>query len=308
MTTGLSILIPTHNRCEILDRTLNSLQGLDVPAGLSIEAIVVNNVCTDATDSIVQAWITKSTIPLRLVQEPVLGLNNARNRAVREAKTHHDLLAFLDDDVLVDPHWLIALIEAFESTNAGMIGGKVELWWEAVARPEWMIPELEDHLSRLDYGDQIKRLDEPRIVGANFAFRRKVFTDAGEFRPDLDRKGTSLISGGETDFIIKAFAKAHTLHYAPRASLRHWVPPHRAKLPHLLKIIEGKAVAQILMRNRYTMFDAARSVVGGLSKLAMHTPGALLGISPAAIRHKMRCAIGRGQIIGAIRRLRTQQT
>ncbi|MFN7020437.1 MAG: glycosyltransferase family 2 protein [Phycisphaerales bacterium] len=312
MIPAVSILIPTHNRAEILDRTLASLQQLEIPTVLAdrIEIIVVNNVCTDRTDEVVNGWIPRSNLPLRLVHEPQIGLNNARNRAVRESRfTHPDaVMAFLDDDVLVDPRWLAALVEAFESTHASMIGGRVELWWEAVQRPDWMIPELEDHLSRLDHGDQVRQLHEPRIVGANFAFLRRVFDDSGPpggFRPDLDRKGKSLLSGGETDFILKAFARGHTLYYAPDASLRHWVPPHRADLGHLLKIIEGKAVAQILMRERYGLADRLRSLAGGAAKLIVHAPGAVLGINPNAIRHKMRCAVGRGQIIGALRGMRT---
>jgi glycosyltransferase involved in cell wall biosynthesis len=302
---GVSILIPTHNRCDILDRTLESLQALVLLRDVQVEAIVVNNVCTDRTDEVVKAWIPRSKIPLRLVHESAIGLNNARNRAVREAK--YDLLAFLDDDVLVDPEWLAGLIRTFETTDASLVGGKVELWWEAVPRPAWMIPDLEDHLSRLDFGDQIKFMSEPQVVGANFAFTRKVFEDAGEFRPDLDRKGKSLLSGGETDFILKAMAAPHLhkLYYSPLASLRHWVPPHRAELGHLLKIIEGKNAALVLMRERYGLMDVARSVVGGLGKIARHGPvAAMCGMTERGIRAKMRCAVGRGQIGGAMTRMR----
>lgn len=306
MSRAVSILIPTHNRCEILDRTLGSLQGLEVPGGVRIEAIVVNNLCTDRTDEVVRSWIGRSKIPLRLVHEEAIGLNNARNRAIREAAHTgaDDVMAFLDDDVLVDPKWLVGLLKAFEETGAGMIGGKVELWWEAVERPAWMIPELEDHLSRLDYGAANKQLSEPRIVGANFSMRRRVFEEAGAFRPDLDRKGKSLLSGGETDFIIRAFAKGHTLWYAPGASLRHWVPPHRAELGHLLKIIEGKSAAWVLIRERYGLMDAVRSVAGGLGKMLRHGPGALVrGRSAAGIRQRMRCAVGWGQIVGVLKRM-----
>lgn len=300
MVTGVSILIPTHNRCEILDRTLGSLQGLDVPDGLRgrVEVIVVNNVCTDRTDEVARAWIGKSKLPVRLVSEAAIGLNNARNRAVREAR--FDLLAFLDDDVLVDPGWLAGLVQTFQTTDASMVGGRVELWWEEVARPAWMIPELEDHLSRLDLGDQVKLMTEPRVVGANFAFLRRVFDDAGAFRPDLDRKGASLLSGGETDFLIRAMGPphAHKLYYSPLASLRHWVPAHRAELGHLLKIIEGKSVALVLMRPRFGPADAARSIAGGVLKLARHGLPALAG----SVRAKMRCAVGRGQLVGVARR------
>lgn len=296
---AVSILIPTHNRCDILDRTLESLQALEIPPAVEAEIVVVNNASTDRTDEVVAGWATRSRLPLRLVREDNLGLNNARNRAVREAR--FDLLAFLDDDVLVEPGWLRGLLETFATTDAGIVGGKVELWWGEVQRPEWMIPELEDHLSRLDLGDRILRMDQPRIVGANFAFTRRVFQDAGEFRPDLDRKGRSLLSGGETDFLLRAMAPPHNhrLYYSPLASLRHWVPRHRAEPGHLLKIIEGKSVALILMRARFGPLDAARSLAGGTARILRHGPAALAG----SIRARMRCAVGRGQILGVIRRL-----
>lgn len=297
---AVSILIPTHNRAEILSRTLESLQGLEIPAGVEVEAIVVNNVCTDGTDGVVNGWISRSKIPLRLVHEPAIGLNNARNRAVRESR--HEIVAFLDDDVLVDPGWLIGLLRTFDTTDASMVGGKVDLWWGEVERPAWMIPELEDHLSRLDLGEEIRPMSEPRVVGANFAFKRRVFDDAGEFRPDLDRKGTSLLSGGETDFLLRAMAPPHNhrLYYSPHARLRHWVPRHRCDLAHLLKIIEGKSTALVLMRDRFGPVDAARSIAGGVAKLIRHGPGALAG----SIRARMRCAVGRGQIAGVFRRAR----
>lgn len=300
MITGVSILIPTHNRCDILDRTLASLQDLDLPPDVAVEAVVVNNVCTDRTDDVVQRWIARSRVPLRLAHEPNVGLNNARNRAIREAR--YDLLAFLDDDVLVNRDWLTGLLHTFATTDASIVGGKVDLWWEAVQRPSWMIPELEDHLSRLDLGDAIMPMTEPRVVGANFAFTRKVFDDAGAFRPDLDRKGASLLSGGETDFLLRAMGPPHhhRLYYSPLCALRHWVPPHRASLPHLLKIIEGKSVALVLMRPRFGLIDAARSLAGGLGKLARHGLPALAG----NLHARMRCAVGRGQLVGMLKRLR----
>lgn len=305
MSRAVSILIPTHNRCDILDRTLGSLRGLEVPEGVEVEAIVVNNLCTDRTDEVVRGWVSRSKFPLRLVHESNIGLNNARNRAIREAR--FDLLAFLDDDVLVDPGWLAGLLRSFDESDAGMIGGRVRLWWGEVERPAWMIPELEDHLSALDLGEQMRPMAEARVVGANFALTRRAFDDAGEFRPDLDRKGKSLLSGGETDFILRAMARGHRLYYSPWPSLRHWVPAHRAELSHLLKIIEGKSVTNILMREPYGLMQGVRSLAGGCGKIArsgVPALGLLTGgrLSPAAIRARMRCAVGRGQVVGVLRR------
>ena len=95
MNDALSILIPTHNRADLLKQTLRSLHGLNIPEGVSVELIVVANGCTDDTPRVVADDSSHLPVTTRFVEEPRLGVSNARNRAIQEA--HFDLLAFLDD-------------------------------------------------------------------------------------------------------------------------------------------------------------------------------------------------------------------
>ena len=53
MHPSLSILIPTHDRCDVLAQTLLSLREVRIPAGPSIELVVVANACTDRTEAVV---------------------------------------------------------------------------------------------------------------------------------------------------------------------------------------------------------------------------------------------------------------
>ena len=53
-TLRTSILIPTHNRHDILTRVLDSIAQVDVPQGADVEVIVVANACTDQTVAMVQ--------------------------------------------------------------------------------------------------------------------------------------------------------------------------------------------------------------------------------------------------------------
>src|ERR1043165_7782257 len=46
-TPAVSILIPTHNRCAMLIRTMESLREIRLPGDASLELIVVANGCTD---------------------------------------------------------------------------------------------------------------------------------------------------------------------------------------------------------------------------------------------------------------------
>ena len=162
-----SILIPTHNRAEILRRTLSSLAAVTVPSGVDAEVVVVANGCTDRTEAVVDEIAAQMPFPTRCIPEPQLGLNVARNRAIREARHESQVLVFLDDDVALDQQWLVALKEAFETTPADVVAGKLTLWWEAVTRPEWMTPEMEARsaslISAIKWWNQVMnlRLSEP---------------------------------------------------------------------------------------------------------------------------------------------------
>ena len=97
-TTGpsLTIAICTRNRAERLARLLASLtRASPNPTVPSVELLVIDNGATDHTREAVAAFPDA-----RHVLEEKAGLNFARNRALAEARGQ--LLAFLDDDVVVD--------------------------------------------------------------------------------------------------------------------------------------------------------------------------------------------------------------
>ncbi len=96
-----------------------------------MELLVIANACTDNTREVVETMMTQFTFPVRVIEEPAVGLNHARNLAVREAAW--DTLAFLDDDVGLEPGWLEGILEAFEFPTGGrpvdIVAGAVKLWW-----------------------------------------------------------------------------------------------------------------------------------------------------------------------------------
>jgi len=47
MTAGLTIVIPTYNRCHELGPTLDSVAAVRIPAGCQVEVLVIDNNCTD---------------------------------------------------------------------------------------------------------------------------------------------------------------------------------------------------------------------------------------------------------------------
>lgn len=303
---GVSILIPTHNRGAILDRTLDSLALVRRPPGIELELVVVANACTDDTESRMNARAPGFPIRLRCVAEPVAGLGAARNACVRNSVL--PICALLDDDVWVEDGWLEGLVEMYRTPSVALVAGRAELWWEAVARPEWLTPLMEMSLSGIDLGPNPFQMSGPDAVGANFSFRRGVFADVGPFRTDLDRVGNQLLGGGETYFIREAQKRGHALFYSPRASVKHWVAPHRIEAAYLVGVTFGSSYANVVMKERYGPTDAARSVGLGLARMVGFLPvsawAAITANNGLRVYAATRRAAGRGQLLGAIARLR----
>ncbi len=103
-----SVIVSTRDRPERIQRCLNSLLTLHYP---HYEIIVVDNApSTDMTADIVQQ--TYGDVPqIRYVREDRPGLSSARNRGLAIAKG--EFLAFADDDLVIDPYWLIEMVRAF---------------------------------------------------------------------------------------------------------------------------------------------------------------------------------------------------
>jgi len=97
----LSVVIPTYNRCQILDKAISAY--LRQTAGQSIaEMIVVDDGSTDVTKEVVTKWSQTSSIPIRYFRQENKGPAAARNVGIGQARG--DLILFTDDDILPAPN------------------------------------------------------------------------------------------------------------------------------------------------------------------------------------------------------------
>lgn len=306
MTHGVSILVPTHNRMKILDQTLRSLSEVRVPGDTPTELVVIANACTDGTEELVRSWRSRMPFPVHCAAEPQPGLSRARNRAMGESR--YGICALIDDDVWVAKTWLEALVDIYRATPADMVAGHIELWWQDVARPAWLTRGMECNLSCLDLGPTIVEMHRPDAIGANFCFRREVFDRVGPFRTDLGRIGGKLLGGEETYFLREAMKAGFRLFYSPGASLKHWVSPHRVEPPYLTGVARGTAYTIILLKERFGVVEAGRALVLGSARFAGHSllapPARLMGAKGRYMRSIVRRAVGQGQVLGALARLR----
>lgn len=89
----ISVIIPTHNRADMLPRAVKSVQNQSMPVN---EIIVVSDGSTDKTDDVVRN-MQKTDSRIKLISYyPGHNGNYARNKGIENATG--DYIAFLDDD------------------------------------------------------------------------------------------------------------------------------------------------------------------------------------------------------------------
>ncbi len=105
----ISVVIPVHNREDLIKRAIESAVGQTTPVD---EIIVVDDASTDQTAHVV-AEIAKTRPNLTLISlKENQGAANARNVGIEAAKS--DLIAFLDSDDLWYPDKLAKQVREFE--------------------------------------------------------------------------------------------------------------------------------------------------------------------------------------------------
>jgi len=117
-----SIIIPTHNRCEVLLQTLGALAATDYSDG-QWEVVVVDDGSTDGTNERVVAWAQATTLPLSLVGQEKRGPAAARNAGARAARG--DALIFIDNDMLVQPDFVRRHVASLRSNPGTWTVGRV---------------------------------------------------------------------------------------------------------------------------------------------------------------------------------------
>ena len=231
---NVSIVLCTYNRCQTLKRALESVAALQMPKTVSWHILIVDNNSKDETRKVAESFCLRDPEHFRYVFEPQQGKSNALNRGVREASG--DILAFIDDDVTVEPDWLFELTKPLADGQWAGTGGRVFLP-EGFSPPDWIAPEghhsLLSILANFDMGPEPCVLSKPPI-GNNMAFRKAVFNSYGLFRTDLGPKPGSEIRHEDTEFASRVMKDGGKILYVPSAVVHHEVEERRLKKKYFL--------------------------------------------------------------------------
>ena len=237
----LTVAICTWNRCVRLESTLATLSSTAIPDGVNWDVVVVNNNCTDATDEVIRSF--GGRLPVRSVFEPVPGVANARNAAVRHASG--DYVFWLDDDVLVPPGWMTAYVDAIgRHPDAAVFGGPITPHFEAEP-PSWLADNLRsipEPFGVLDPGPVERPIDHATNYlpfGANCVVRRAELLRF-PYDPSIGRSPTEAFLGGEETGVMKSIlASGETGWWVPIATVAHRVRPEQLNLDYVERFYTG---------------------------------------------------------------------
>jgi GT2 family glycosyltransferase len=227
-----TVVICTRDRTDDLRRCLDSLcptlpQGADV-------LIVDNAPPDDATAELVRAY------PVGYVVQPRKGLNAARQLGATRASG--EIVIYTDDDVVVGPDWVRAMVAPFADPEVSAVTGAVlplELQTPAQNRFEAYGGFGRGFMLERYSVENITPLAAAKVgAGANMAIRRELLLKLGLFEALLD-SGTAAKSGGDTYAFYRLLACGHTVVYQPHAMVRH---RHRRTDEELCSMLRGYSV------------------------------------------------------------------
>ncbi len=222
----ITVVLCTYNRSKYLATALKSAAALVLPESVEWEILVVDNNSNDSTREVVADFCDRFPSHFRYLFEPQQGKSNALNAGIRAARGN--IVAFMDDDVRVEPTWLQNLTAALRDGEWSGAGGRVVPEWSRPA-PRWISPQAwyaTGPLVQFDLGDKAGELVEPPF-GTNMAFRKSMFEKHGDFRPELGPRPGSEIRNEDSEFGARLLAAGERLRYEPAAVVYHPVPENR---------------------------------------------------------------------------------
>lgn len=164
---------------------------------------------------------------LAIENSGIKGLSGARNTGIEVAKSR--LIAFFDDDEVLDPQCLSKLSHWFEQPQVVGAGGRIIPNWLS-PRPSWFPEEFGWVLGYSYKGLPTGPAPVRNLIGGSMCFHRSVLDQVGGFRDGIGRINKTPLGCEETELCIRILQQGPEarLIYEPEAVVHHRTPPERA--------------------------------------------------------------------------------
>jgi O-antigen biosynthesis protein len=203
------------------------------------------------------------------------GLSHARNVGIIHSSG--EVVAFIDDDAIADPHWLSQMAACYTDERVVGVGGHVTALWPG-GPPVWFPEEFAWVVGCSYRGLPSQAAPVRNFIGCNMSFRRDALMAVSGFNSELGRVGAHPVGCEETELCIRVqrYRPDGILLYEPAAQVQHIIAASRKELRYFLLrcFFEGRSKAKVAQlvgpgdglssERSYTMRTLPSGIVFGL--------------------------------------------
>ena len=233
--TLVSIIIPTYNRADLIERSVKSVLNQTYDR---IELIVVDDGSTDNTVEVLQDYIQSEKI--RYVKKENGGCASARNRGISEATGTY--LAFLDSDDTYRPDAIKNLADALSNSDADFV----------------FSPVIEIYPDQREVKNYPVAKDHPENFAAEHLVNTNVYIHACLFNRDIlnrEQMDESMHYNEDSDFLQRVAINFRAV-YCPEPTVNHY-HHHDNKSKNRLAILNALLYSLNKVRLNYPAFYSA---------------------------------------------------
>jgi succinoglycan biosynthesis protein ExoM len=251
-TPVASVVICTYNRPLLFEAALRSCLRDATSHDLPYEIIVADNgPARHAAGIIAKLAPLAGATAVRLVHVSPPNISLARNAGLREAAAPY--VAFMDDDLELDPGWLDALVGTLDTSGADVVVGPVRACFSDGAPPAWdptgarftrVLPWPTGRTIAASGPD--KPADFALSTASSIWRAASCFTDPAPFDAAFGACG-----GEDFDLFLRLERRGRRFVWCAEAGVRETIPPGRMTLRyHWLRAYSGAQVyAAAAIRN-----------------------------------------------------------
>ncbi len=202
----VSVIIPTYNRNDLLKNCLQSFENINYPKK-DFEVIVVDDGSIDGTEEFMINNKNKFDFNLVSIRQKNKGPAAARNLGI--AKSQGELIAFTDDDCVVEKDWLDEYVRSFDEVHIGGVGGATKHNMRGV------FCEFMDFYKVMD--PMVENSEVLYLITANACYRRDAILAVNGFEEKIRNPG-----GEDPDLSMKIKEKGYKLLFNPNCVVYHF--------------------------------------------------------------------------------------
>ncbi|GAC1624817.1 MAG: hypothetical protein NVS4B11_20340 [Ktedonobacteraceae bacterium] len=211
----VSIIIITCNRPFLLR---NCIQRVLAQPYTNKEIIIVDSSSDDRSEAVVAGYPALHLVRLRGQRN---NMPQARNAGI--AVSSGDIIAFIDDDSMVQERWLESLVHVYQDETVGAAGGRVigmpEPYCDQVEGPPRLSVAPSGRVTAQDAGlVSTTSVGVDHLIGCNMSFRRHALEQVGGF--DANYTLTNLRE--ETDLCVRVKKAGWHIVFMPSITVVHF--------------------------------------------------------------------------------------